>query len=254
MTIWARVFPSALAILLCVSLNGCLPSGQSQMDDENEAHFLAGKSCNSSMDYAGAVEEFDKALEVNPRSAAAHFELACLYAQKQPDPAAAIYHFERYLKLRPEASNAGIVNQWITNCMQDLAKTTLHLPGSPELQVQVRALVAENKRLQDENDRLKAYIAGRFQTQTNSSIQVQSPVQPTESPSPGAASDSSQPKPGFGSRQPTVAARTHTVQPGESPYGIARKYGIKLDALMAANPGLVPTRLQVGQKLNIPAP
>jgi LysM repeat protein len=34
---------------------------------------------------------------------------------------------------------------------------------------------------------------------------------------------------------------------------IARKYGVKVDALMAVNPRLEPRRLQVGQTLNIPA-
>jgi LysM repeat protein len=35
---------------------------------------------------------------------------------------------------------------------------------------------------------------------------------------------------------------------------IARKYGVKVDALMAANPKLDPRRLQVGQALIIPPP
>lgn len=35
---------------------------------------------------------------------------------------------------------------------------------------------------------------------------------------------------------------------------IARKYGVKVEALMAANPGLDPRRLRVGQTLAIPAP
>ena len=33
---------------------------------------------------------------------------------------------------------------------------------------------------------------------------------------------------------------------------IARKYGVKVEALMAANPGLDPRRLRVGQTLTIP--
>jgi LysM repeat protein len=35
---------------------------------------------------------------------------------------------------------------------------------------------------------------------------------------------------------------------------IARRYGVKLDALMAANPKLDPRRLQIGQAVIIPAP
>jgi LysM repeat protein len=43
------------------------------------------------------------------------------------------------------------------------------------------------------------------------------------------------------------------VQAGDTPAAIARRYGFKLDALMAANPGLNPTRMKVGQVLNLPA-
>ena len=42
--------------------------------------------------------------------------------------------------------------------------------------------------------------------------------------------------------------------PGETPTAIARKYGVKVSALMAANPRLDERRLQPGQTLNIPAP
>jgi LysM repeat protein len=49
-------------------------------------------------------------------------------------------------------------------------------------------------------------------------------------------------------------ARTHKVQAGETPSSIAKRYGVKLDTLMAANPGLNPTRMKVGQSVNVPAP
>src|SRR5215471_780885 len=106
MTFLVRFFSVAVMVLLAAGLAGCGPSGQSQADEEKESHYLAGKSCLNSMDFTGAVECFEKALEVNPRSASAHFELACLFDQKQSDPAAAIYHYEQYLKLRPDAGNA----------------------------------------------------------------------------------------------------------------------------------------------------
>ena len=48
--------------------------------------------------------------------------------------------------------------------------------------------------------------------------------------------------------------RTHTVVAGETAVRIARHYGISLDALLAANPGLEPRRMRVGQILNIPSP
>jgi LysM repeat protein len=47
---------------------------------------------------------------------------------------------------------------------------------------------------------------------------------------------------------------TCTVRAGDTPAAIARKYGVKLDALLAANPGLNPKRLKVGQSITIPSP
>src|SRR5690348_17061489 len=99
------LFRFMLAIVVCASLNGCMPPGQSQMDDEKEPHFIEGKRAVNSMDYNGAIDEFEKAVEANPRNASAHFELGWLYEEKatEPDPAAAIYHYQQFLKLRPTA-------------------------------------------------------------------------------------------------------------------------------------------------------
>src|SRR5262249_9401903 len=99
----ARWFRRALPFLTgLLFISGCLPTGQGPSDEEKEPHFLSGKSCVSSMDYNGAIECFQKALEVNPKSASAHFELGWLYDQKVADPAAAIYHYQGYLKRTPQ--------------------------------------------------------------------------------------------------------------------------------------------------------
>ncbi|HCU87831.1 MAG TPA: hypothetical protein DGP39_09895, partial [Verrucomicrobiales bacterium] len=52
---------------------------------------------------------------------------------------------------------------------------------------------------------------------------------------------------------PTVSAlRKHKVKRGDNPYSIARQHRISLSQLLAANPGLNPARLQIGQELKIP--
>ena len=45
---------------------------------------------------------------------------------------------------------------------------------------------------------------------------------------------------------------TYSVAPKDSLSGIARKFGVKVDAIEAENPGLDPTKLKVGQKIRIP--
>ena len=51
-----------------------------------------------------------------------------------------------------------------------------------------------------------------------------------------------------------IPVRVHVVAQGDTPSGIALQYGINVEALMQANPGLDPRRLQIGQELLIPAP
>ena len=67
-----RFMFSVLAVWLGLALSGCLPSGQSQSDEEKEPHFVLGKSRINAMDYQGAIQAFEESLEANPHSSAAH--------------------------------------------------------------------------------------------------------------------------------------------------------------------------------------
>jgi len=51
---------------------------------------------------------------------------------------------------------------------------------------------------------------------------------------------------------PTPTASTYTVARNDTLSGIAERFGIRLDDLLAANPGVVPEALSVGQTLKIP--
>ena len=151
-----------LSILLAVcsaTFVGCFPSSQSQQDEEKEPHFLAGRSRVNAMDYNGAIESFNQALEANPHSAQAHFELGWLYAERDGDPAAAIHHYQRYLKLRPEAENTETIKAIILRLKQELAKGVLPMPSSPAMQKELDQLAEENRRLREEVERWRVYAA-----------------------------------------------------------------------------------------------
>jgi LysM repeat protein len=45
---------------------------------------------------------------------------------------------------------------------------------------------------------------------------------------------------------------THTVAPGDTLFDIAKAKGVALSELQAANPGVVPEQLGVGQTLQLP--
>lgn len=244
------------AVFLSAALSGCLP-GHSSADEEKEPHFVLGQSRVNAMDYQGAIEAFQESLEVNPRSAQAHYQLAMLYDTKVPDPAAAIYHYREYLKFDPDAPNASIVKQRIEACKQQLAADVLALPSASATQQQLEKLIAENRQLQDEVNKWRAYFAdqkaqeNRRQqnstvTQTPNSLPKNTPVVPiqnrTETVRPTM----------FVTPLPQPRSRTHTVVSGETAMAICRRYGIKLNALRAANPGVNLNRIRVGQILHLP--
>jgi peptidoglycan DL-endopeptidase LytF len=53
---------------------------------------------------------------------------------------------------------------------------------------------------------------------------------------------------------PPASPTTYKVVQGDTLSTIAKKFHVSLNALMAANPGVEPTRLQIGQTLQIPPP
>src|SRR5258707_857407 len=124
----------AILAFVLLGLCGCLPAGRTQLDEEKESHYLAGKSRYNTMDYEGALQCYEKAIEANPRSAVAHFEAGLLFEQYKQDHAAAIYHLERFLRLRPNSQYTVVVNQHILACKAELAKSVLLSPINQSLQ------------------------------------------------------------------------------------------------------------------------
>ena len=66
--------------------------------------------------------------------------------------------------------------------------------------------------------------------------------EPTSTPAPAATNT------------PASLGQTYVVEAGDIPVSIAAKFGITVEALLAANPDIDPRGLQVGQVLIIPAP
>ncbi|HEY4247390.1 MAG TPA: LysM peptidoglycan-binding domain-containing protein [Lacunisphaera sp.] len=85
-----------------------------------------------------------------------HLELGLLYLQYINDPLAAIYHFKKYLALRPNSPQAPLVKQRIDAAIREFART---IPAQPlEGQPQRVDLVAALDRLKQENETLKQQL------------------------------------------------------------------------------------------------
>ncbi len=256
MRLQANPVGCALFLLVAMGLCGCLPSGHSPLDEEKEPHFLAGKSRVNTLDYQGAIECFEKALEANPRSALAHFEAGLLYEKHKQDHAAAIYHFERFLELRPGSGYAEVVRQHILACKQELAKTVSLGPVTQSLQREFEQLTQQNKVLQEE----VAMWRGKARTQSTAEPTRMETASTRNTPTPSAmvAAPAANPAPSLSNssnaarRGGAASGQIHVIKSGETPTVIARKYGVKPAALMAANPKMDARRLQVGQTINVP--
>ena len=67
--------------------------GNFSMDNGN-IHVKSGKSKFLSYDYDGAISDFSKALEINPREIAAHFNIACAYSLNE-NIEKALFHLDK---------------------------------------------------------------------------------------------------------------------------------------------------------------
>lgn len=220
---------------------------------------MNGKRRIGARDYPGAIEEFEKSLEANPRSAAAHFELGWLYEESVKDFATAIYHYQLHIKLFPASPLADRAREKIRGCKMELARTEVLGPFTQGLQKNLDQLTHENMLLRQTNEMMKGQLAARSAAPLAAS--------------PTASGETSSPKPGVTLIRPETASdstssarvtpttttpmtakpRTHTVKSGETMSSIARRYSVKPERLQAANPKITPRTLKVGQVLNIPA-
>jgi len=261
----------AVFILAAAGVCGCFPGNDNHQDEERDPHFQRGRDLVKSQEFKAAAEEFEKALETNPRSAAAHYEMGCLCDAQINDYAAAIYHYERLLLLDSNSIRAPLVRERIRGCKLKLAETEFPLPNSQSLQSQVYALTEENRLLKRQLDEARTHpgagslptlpapapapspapaqapgtlAAGPVPAPTTNAAPVLTPAAATGAGAvtarvPPAATDASHP-------------RTYVVQAKDSIYSIATRYGLKASAVLAVNPNVSPTRLRIGQSLNLP--
>jgi tetratricopeptide (TPR) repeat protein len=276
------------------------------VDEEKDPNFLSGRSKVNSMDYSGAMESFGRALESNPRSASAHKELGWLHYQKFNDYAAAIYHIQQLLRLRPKDPQAEFIRKNIDACKQELARSVFLDPVNEKTRKAFENLSAENLRLKTENTNLlgqvvwlRQQLADRPSPQpadaprgTSSPALAREPgsapaagsspgIKPAQTPAPqpaGRAAAKAEPTPRRegarkipspasqppSSRSAPAAAsapghafsagpRLHAVRSGESLYAVAKRYGVSVSSLVAANPGINARKLRSGQTLTIPS-
>jgi tetratricopeptide (TPR) repeat protein len=157
---YLRLFTSILALTLMAGWAGCGDSERfSYATEADEPNYREGTSLLKAGRRQEALTAFLKVIDKRRDDAPeSHLEVGLLYAQHINDPLSAIYHFRKYLALRPNSPQAPLVRQRIDAAIRDFART---LPAQPldSNQVQRVDLVATLDRLKQENEALKQQLA-----------------------------------------------------------------------------------------------
>ena len=264
-----RFLPYAFAVVF-VLLTACERSAPvSDAAAEQEVNYLRAKKLYEQQDFPAAAEFYKKTLSANPDFAKAHLELGLLSDDKLGDPIAAIYHYRRYLELRPDSEKRQLVEDFIERAKFSLAAK---LPQSPvvdvgeltRLQNEKVALLQENATLRSRVAELEkaATAAGTSIAETPTATVVSTPAPASVmTPSPAAATMvmAAAPVTAFAEPSPGEAVRAHTyvVQKGDTLQSLAlRYYGTRSgwEKIYQANRSGLPSKdqLKVGQQLVIP--
>jgi len=149
-----------VALVLMIGWSGCGESERfSYASETDEPSYREGTSLLKAGRRQEALTSFLKVIDKRRDDAPeSHLEVGLLYAQHINDPLSAIYHFRKYLALRPNSPQAPLVRQRIDAAIRDFART---LPAQPleSGQLQRVDLVATLDRLKQENEALKLQLA-----------------------------------------------------------------------------------------------
>ena len=167
---WKRDLLRVVVVVTAVLGAGC--DSVSKLDARDRSNSLlkraAAKTANA--DYAAAIRLYQQALETDPKLARAHLDLALVLDGRGSDLVGAIYHYRRYLELRPSTEKDEMIQGRIERAEQAYATRILKLgevrAAGPEnedngIRETVRALQGRVAALDRENERLRAELGRR---------------------------------------------------------------------------------------------
>jgi LysM repeat protein/tetratricopeptide (TPR) repeat protein len=143
-----------LLLAMALLVAGCNRFAEGAPDDDKNPMLADARAKKNAYDYEGAIESLKKALEVNPRSVSANWELGLLYYQHVTNNPAAIYHFTRVLELKPTHKDADTIRQFIDVCTKEIGSHAPPMPVSPAWQRMIDNLASSNLVLRQANSNL----------------------------------------------------------------------------------------------------
>lgn len=263
----ATIFAAAIVSLYILSAGGC-DFGQAEVVKETaEPHFLRGQEELRRGNVSEAMSAFLKVSEKRRDAPESHFELGRIYLEHMDDPNTAIYHFKKYLELKPNSPSSPMVRQMIETAQKKFAAS---LPESPyeitsrniELEELLQKLQKENLELKQKLASANATIDRLEATQKINVSRTTTPTVPVRNVSNSTQEQQQKPQATATAQaqQPSVRKdipSTYVVQSGDTLSSISRKfYGTpnKWREIFAANRNRLATAGSVkpGQTLKLP--
>lgn len=276
---YMRLKPGAIRLTLIICLviavfTGCEPRDSGPFTSEvDEPHYRRGSQLLKAGRTQEALAAFLKVIEKRGSNAPeSHLEVGLIYLQNVKDPIAAIYHFRKFLELRPNSPQADLVRQRIEAATKEFART---LPTQPfegqlqrvELMDLVQKLQAENNQLKDDISRLRGLpassrpLVGDSTSGTGNTAVLPEP----EALPPTPVTPQGPPRPAAQAQVPAAQqpatdpgnVRIHVVKQGDTLYRLSIQYygsGRRWREIYEANRDVMnsETDLRIGTRLKIP--
>jgi LysM repeat protein len=118
-----------------------------QYDDTRNPHYQQAQQDLDNGKPADAAQEYETALEANPKLSGAQFQLGVLYGEKLQDPLSSIYHLKRFLELAPNSDHAANAKQMIEKEGQAFAASiaTTSTPNTDAAKIQADNIALQQK-------------------------------------------------------------------------------------------------------------
>ena len=174
---------AALKSMLCFGLMLCMgcDGRVSWMDSKEEAGPLMQRAALRANEgnVDSAIRLYGKVLQKDNSSGRAHLDLALLLHDHKKDYVGAIYHYKRYLDLRPPTEKRDMIKGRI-RLAEQLFAATIMVPGKQY--DRISDLQAENMKLRTEIDRLGRRLAAGPKLATAARETKKAPRQDTSRP------------------------------------------------------------------------
>lgn len=250
-----------LGLLCLMSLfTACGGTEVQTKDEQDEPSFRRALSFEREQRHREALSAFLKVIDKRHDDAPeSHLEAGKILLDHLDDPISAIYHFRKYLEIKPQTEKSVVVRQLIETAQKEFAKS---LPGQPGGASRID-LMDRLDALQQENLKLKQDVVS-LQAELNNATEMLRAFR-------NAPASSSQQRPSVTQSRPVVQQQTqpqsnsnsgsgataYTVVAGDTLSGISRKvYGTPNNwrRIYDANRDTLPSpnALKVGQSLRIP--